>query len=200
MTTEEILFFDRLSEIWDDNEVLSTPDKILEILSELDIRKGMEILDLGTGTGVLVPYLSSMVGDNGKVTALDISEGMLGQARKKYGNVANVTFILQDFEKEEVSGKYDLVLLYCVFPHLHFPEQTLKRLALTNLKEKGRIIIAFPTDENFINNIHKERKAESELLPSAPRLSSQLRKWGFESSVIRYDERHYLVEMSGVKN
>lgn len=200
MTTEEILFFDRLSETWDDNEVLSTPDKILEILSELDIRKGMEILDLGTGTGVLVPYLSSMVGDNGKVTALDISEGMLGQARKKYGNVANVTFILQDFEKEEVSGKYDLVLLYCVFPHLHFPEQTLKRLALTNLKEKGRIIIAFPTDENFINNIHKERKAESVLLPSAPRLSSQLRKVGFESSVIRYDERHYLVEISGVKN
>lgn len=200
MTTEEILFFDRLSETWDDNEVLSTPDKILEILSELDIRKGMEILDLGTGTGVLVPYLSSMVGDNGKVTALDISEGMLGQARKKYGNVANVTFILQDFEKEDVSGKYDLVLLYCVFPHLHFPEQTLKRLALTNLKEKGRIIIAFPTDENFINNIHKERKAESELLPSAPRLSSQLRRGGFESSVIRYDEKHYLVEISGVKN
>lgn len=200
MTTEEILFFDRLSDIWDDNEVLSTPDKILEILSELDIRKGMEILDLGTGTGVLVPYLSSMVGDKGKVTAVDISEGMLKRAKKKYGGLANVVFVLQDFEKEEVKGKYDLILLYCVFPHLHYPAQTLKRLVETNLKEKGRIIIAFPSDENFINNIHKERKAESDLLPSAPRLSLILREWGCESSVVRYDEGHYIVEITGIKN
>lgn len=200
MTTEEILFFDRLSAIWDDNEVLSTPGKILEILSELDIGRGMEILDLGTGTGVLVPYLSSMVGDTGKVTALDISEGMLKRAKKKYGNLANVDFILQDFEKEEVTGKYDLILLYCVLPHVHFPERTLKRLVLTNLKETGRIIIAFPTEENFINNIHKEKKAESEQLPSAPRLSLKLRKWGFQSSVIRYDEGHYSVEITGFKN
>lgn len=200
MTTEEILFFDRLSATWDDNEVLSKPGKILEILSELDIRKGMEILDLGTGTGVLVPYLSSMVGDTGKVTALDISEGMLKRAGEKYGDLANVSFIMQDFEKEEVSGKYDLIMLYCVFPHMHFPEQTLRRLVLSNLKDQGRIIIAFPTDENFINNIHRERKAESELLPSAPGLSLKLREWGFDSAVIRYDPGHYIVEITGFKN
>lgn len=200
MTTEEILFFDRLSDIWDDNEVLSTHGKILEILSELGIRKGMEILDLGSGTGVLLPYLSSMVGDTGKVTALDISEGMLSRAHKKYGNLANVSFVIQDFEEEEVAGKYDLILLYCVFPHVHFPEQTLKRLVLSNLKEKGRIVIAFPSDENFINNIHKERKAESDMLPTAPRLSLKLQEWGFDSSVIRYDEGHYLVGITGFKN
>ena len=200
MTAEEIQFFDRLSDIWDDNEVLSIPDKIKEILSELNIWKGMEILDLGTGTGVLLPYLSSMIGDSGKVTALDISKGMLNRAKEKYGHLANVEFIIQDFEKEEVRGKYDLILLYCVFPHMHFPEQTLKRLVLTNLKENGRIVIAFPSDENFINNIHEERKAESELLPSAPDLSLRLREWGFDSSVIRYDEGHYLVEIAGIRN
>lgn len=200
MTAEEIQFFDRLSDIWDDNEVLSIPDKIKEILSELNIRKGMEILDLGTGTGVLLPYLSSMVGDSGKVTALDISKGMLNRAKEKYGHLANVEFIIQDFEKEEVRGKYDLILLYCVFPHMHFPEQTLKRLVLTNLKENGRIVIAFPSDENFINNIHEERKAESEMLPSAPDLSLRLREWGFDSSVIRYDEGHYLVAIAGIRN
>ena len=200
MTAEEIQFFDRLSDIWDDNEVLSIPDKIKEILSELNIWKGMEILDLGTGTGVLLPYLSSMIGDSGKVTALDISKGMLNRAKEKYGHLANVEFIIQDFEKEEVRGKYDLILLYCVFPHMHFPEQTLKRLVLTNLKENGRIVVAFPSDENFINNIHEERKAESELLPSAPDLSLRLREWGLDSSVIRYDEGHYLVEIAGIRN
>lgn len=195
MTTEEILFFDRLSSTWDDDEVLSLPEKINEILSATGVSEGMSVLDLGTGTGVLVPYLSAMVGQTGEVVALDISEGMLRRAISKYGDLKNVSFIKKDFENEDVAGRYDLILLYCVYPHLHFPETTLKRLVSSNLNEGGRIIIAFPSDEKFINNIHKERKAESDILPSAPLMSSRFNEWGMNSSVIKYDPGHYIVEI-----
>lgn len=199
MTTEEILFFDRLSATWDDNEVLSTPDKIQEILAGVDINEGMDILDLGTGTGVLTPYLSAAVGEEGSILALDISEGMLAKARDKFGHLDNVTFAKQDFEKEEIEGRYDLIFLYCVYPHLHTPRQTLARLAGNNLKPEGKIIIAFPSDESFINNIHKEKKAESALLPPAPVLSSRFKDWGLLSRVARYDTGHYIIEVSGLK-
>lgn len=193
MTPEEIQFFDSLAERWDDNEVLSTPQKVSDILSRIGIREGMDILDLGTGTGVLLPFLSRITGTGGKIKAIDISEGMLGKARAKFGHLENVDFERKDFEKEQIEGKYDFIILYCVYPHLHTPRETLERLAAANLRPSGKIIIAFPSDENFINNIHKEKKAESDLLPPAPVLSSLLREWGFNSIVEAYGPDIYIV-------
>lgn len=195
MTKEEISFFDKLSENWDDNEVLSTPEKINEILSRLDIREGAYILDLGTGTGVLIPYLSTLAGEMGHVVAIDASEGMLKKAIGKNRHLNNVTFRKSDFECETPEGTYDLIMLYCVYPHLKSPRETISRLVNENLKPGGKIIIAFPTDEAFINNIHKERKAESDRLPSAHDLCALFVKWGLKSTVVGYDSDIYIVSV-----
>lgn len=195
MTAEEISFFDKIAENWDAYEVYSTRTKVAEMLSLFGIESGHKVLDLGTGTGVLLPTLSDLVGKKGRVTAIDISEGMLDQAKKKFGALENVVFMKLDFEEEDIEGRFDLIILYCVFPHLHFPQATLWKLIRNNLTPSGRIIIAFPTDEEFINNIHKERKAKSELLPSAPGLSSTFTDWGLKSNVVRYDPSHYIVSI-----
>ena len=195
MTRDEILFFDRLSDSWDDNEFLSTPDKIRELISLAEVKEGMNVLDLGSGTGVLIPFISETVGPEGHVLAVDISEGMLGKAKQKYGLLDNVDFRKLDFEEEELRGEYDRIFLYCVYPHLHTPQLTLQRLIKTNLKPGGKLIVAFPTDEKYINGIHRERKAESELLPSAPTLSSIFNSWGLKSSVVAYDSNRYVIEV-----
>ena len=196
MTREEIEFFDRISETWDEEEVLSTPSKIKEILDVIHVEEAMTILDLGTGTGVLLPYLAEIVGVDGRIMAVDISEGMLSKARKKYGQISQVEFLLLDFEQERISGEFDLILLYCVYPHLHFPKETLNRLLRENLSNRGRIVIAFPTDENFINNIHKEKKAESDMLPSAHDLAMRLREWGMKARVVSSSTDRYIVEIT----
>lgn len=195
MTTKEIEFFDKISSKWDENEILSTPNKINEILSYIGLREGIKVLDLGTGTGVLIPFLSRAAGPSGHVTAIDISNGMLEKALEKFGNLENVNFKLQDFEEEPPKGRYDLIILYCVYPHLHNPEKTLRRLVDNNLFPGGRLIVAFPSDEHFINNIHKERKAESKLLPSAPVLSRRFLNWGLNAKVLAYSPELYIIEI-----
>lgn len=195
MTSEEIQFFDRMSGTWDEHESLSVPEKVKSVLSLAGVSTGMEILDLGTGTGVLLPFLSELVGKEGRILAVDISEGMLDRARNKFSNLENIAFTKLDFEEEVIEGKYDLIMLYCVYPHLHNPEATLKKLKKSNLKPGGRIIIAFPSDETFVNNIHKEKKAESKLLPSAPDLSERFTRWDMDSSVISYSPDIYMVEI-----
>ena len=195
MTQSEIDFFDALAPTWDDNEVRSKPERIISILGKLNIRMGMDILDLGTGTGVLVPYLSEMVGDNGHITAIDLSEGMLSLARKKYGHLKNVEFLNIDFEEEQIPGKYDVALLYSVYPHLHAPSDTLEWLFKMNMKPDGRIVIAFPSDEEFINNIHHERKAEHDHLPPAHMMAEMIRHWGFNAEVLAATPDEYIVEI-----
>lgn len=195
MDRNEIDFFDALSEHWDDYEVLSTPEKISEVLSHFSIAPGMDILDLGTGTGVLLPYLSELVGKNGKIAAVDISDGMLVNAIIKFGKLPNVKFYKKDFEEEYLEGEYDQIILYCVYPHLHEPQDTLNRLIRDNLKRGGCIFIAFPTDEKFINNIHGERKTESHMLPPAEALTDRFRKWGFNATTIAYSPQIYIIEI-----
>ncbi|MDE6410347.1 MAG: class I SAM-dependent methyltransferase [Muribaculaceae bacterium] len=193
MTQSEIDFFDNLAPTWDENEVRSTPVRINSILEKLPIKEGMHILDLGTGTGVLIPYLSKLVGTAGNVVAIDLSEGMLSIAKRKYGDLKNVEFHKLDFEEEEIPGVYDIVILYSVYPHLHSPAQTFEWLFKMNIKPGGCIVIAFPSDEKFINNIHHERKSESDHLPPAHILAEMIAGWGFQSEVIVATEEEYII-------
>ena len=195
MNQAEIDFFDKLAPTWDENEIMSTPERIKDILGKLGISKGMKILDLGTGTGVLIPYLSEMVGKEGLVTAIDLSEGMLSLARKKYSDLNNVEFLKIDFEEEQIPGEYDMAMLYSVYPHLHSPAETMEWLLKMNMKPDGVIVIAFPSDEIFINNIHHQRKAEHDHLPPAHTLAEMINNWGFRAEVVAATPEEYIVRV-----
>lgn len=195
MTSEELSFFDRIAPHWDDMEVKSTPEKVNEILDMAGVREGMDVLDLGTGTGVLLPYLSERVGRSGHVTGLDISTGMLREAERKYGALPNVSLRRADFENECLEGRYDLIMMYCVYPHLHKPYDTLRRLVDDNLKPGGRILIGFPSDNTFINHIHGEKKVEHDLLPPPDILQLRLTVYCLRSRVVANDAGKYLVEV-----
>lgn len=194
---DERAFFDNLALQWDANEIKSTPDKINYILDFLDLRPGMRILDLGTGTGVLLPHLASRIGSEGSLTAVDYSEGMLSRAKEKFSGLSpRPLFLNMDFETETIEGEYDRIILYCVYPHLHTPVDTLKWLRSVNLKDNGIIVIAFPTGPDFINNIHRERHSDSDILPPAKDLATFLRDNGLKAEAVCSDPDSYLVIIS----
>ncbi|MDE6867465.1 MAG: class I SAM-dependent methyltransferase, partial [Muribaculaceae bacterium] len=193
MDQSEIDFFDRLAPDWDANEVNSTPERIKSILSKLPLRKGQNILDLGTGTGVLIPYLSEIVGEEGEVVGIDLSKGMLSRAKDKYGDLPNVRFLKLDFEEEELPGMYDVVMLFCVYPHLHSPQDTLQWLFKMNIKPGGCAVIAFSSDEKFINEIHHKRGSDSDHLLPAHLLAREIAKWDYRTEVLASTPDEYII-------
>lgn len=194
---DERAFFDNLAPTWDANEVLSTPERVNHILDFIRIKPGAAVLDLGTGTGVLLPYLAERVGESGSITAVDYSSGMLKRAKEKYENlIPRPVFLNLDFENEMVKGEFDNIILYCVYPHLHTPVDTLKWLLKVNLKDDGVISVAFPCNEDFINNIHKEKHSESDRLPSAQELAKYLKEEGLKAEVIIASDDCYLINIS----
>ncbi len=64
-------------------------------IERLDVRPGMNVLDAGCGPGRLTIPLADMVRPDGTVTAIDIQDGMLSEARKRAGNagLTNIRFI-----------------------------------------------------------------------------------------------------------
>lgn len=187
-------FFDKLAPTWDENEVLSTPERINYILDFIDIRPGQAVLDLGTGTGVLLPYLAERVGKDGRITAVDYSTGMLSRAERKYsGLVPKPEFLCIDFENENVPGKFDHIILYSVYPHLHTPADTIRWFMAMNLNEGGNITIAFPSGPDFINSIHRQKHSESDILPPAEVLASQLRDCDINAAVVPSDSNSYVI-------
>lgn len=62
-----------------------------------------------------------------------------------------------------------------------------------NIHPGGCIVIAFPSDEKFINNIHHERKSESDHLPPAEVLAEMIRSWGFSAEVLAATPDEYII-------
>lgn len=50
---------------------------------QLQVKKGSFVLDISTGTGRNMPFISRQIGSNGKLVAMDISKGVLAYAKMK---------------------------------------------------------------------------------------------------------------------
>ncbi|MEI7433484.1 MAG: methyltransferase domain-containing protein [Methanomicrobiales archaeon] len=63
-------------------------------IQHLDLRPGMNVLDVGCGPGRLTIPLADTVGPHGTVLAIDIQEGMLREAQKRAdkSNLTNIRF------------------------------------------------------------------------------------------------------------
>ena len=66
-------YFNEQSQIWDEKIAEKDISKLERIAACLTIEPGATILDVGTGTGVFLPYLLKKVGTEGRILALDSS-------------------------------------------------------------------------------------------------------------------------------
>jgi arsenite methyltransferase len=63
-----------------------TPDVVAQrsgVLKALELRKGERVLDIGSGPGLLAYDIATLVGRDGHVCGIDISEAMLTMSRKR---------------------------------------------------------------------------------------------------------------------
>lgn len=162
----QVEFFNQIAKEWD-SIIEVNEEKINTLLSKLNITDNSKVLDIGTGTGVLIPFLKSS-NPNGYIKGIDISSEMLNIARKKFGKIEKVSFELVDVEQDVINETYDSIVLYSMFPHLKDKTNTIKKLVEKNLKKNGQLIIAHSNSREFLNNMHKEKNkcvSEDRLIP-----------------------------------
>jgi ubiquinone/menaquinone biosynthesis C-methylase UbiE len=126
-------------------ELKTRREKILEELRLVPLHAGMEVLDVGCGTGAVTRILAERVAP-GRVVGLDLSEDRLSVAREiaKEQGVSNVEYRQADVRDLDPQDKrFDLVYSRCLFQYL--PGQAgldtlgaMKRMA----RPGGRVTVA----------------------------------------------------------
>lgn len=86
----------------------------LKLVEEMPPCISESVLDIGTGTGTIAFHAATLVGPNGTVIGVDLSEGMLAQASAKLAETGlkNIEFILGDMEHLKLSAD-SIDKMYC---------------------------------------------------------------------------------------
>ena len=100
------------------------------VLKEVGIKSGFHVLDFGCGPGSYIAPLADLVGESGKIYALDIHPLAIQMVdsivRKK--QLPNVETILSDGKTGLPDNSVDVVLLYDTFHDLGDPDGVLREL------------------------------------------------------------------------
>jgi ubiquinone/menaquinone biosynthesis C-methylase UbiE len=121
-------------------DIFKSPDKKLV---SLNIIAGQTVIDWGCGTGRYLKSASWLVGENGKVYAVDIHELAVESAKRiiKKENLHNVYPKQTDGRRVDIpDGSADLILAFDMFHMVSDPKNFLKMLSLL-VKPGGMLIL-----------------------------------------------------------
>ncbi len=191
-------FFDNLAISWtEESKNFIKRKKIIEKkifpLLKKFIKHNDVVLDLGCGTGILLPYLKSIVGDKGEVYALDFSEKMLNKAKEKFGdkflyikaNAYNMPF---------KNKKFNCIVCFDTFPHFVYKLKVLKEIKRV-LKPKGYFVIVHSENKNIVNKNHIKTGGviKDDLLPEEYKLFLWFKKIKFTIKEFLDNKKIYFV-------
>jgi riboflavin kinase len=134
-------------------------------------------LDIGTGTGVLLPYFKEEGGmEEGQVVGVDVSEGMLAVAKQRFPRAKFWEGDVLDFaeawlkEGEEEGGRegglFDAVFFNACFGNLYDQEGALREVGRVVGRE-GRVVVSHPLGAAFVDELR--RRSPSVVLRSLPK-------------------------------
>ncbi len=134
--------FDTLANEWDNNPRRTKLAKkaVVEIKKNIKLNKNMNVLDYGTGTGLILLGLQL---DVKFITGMDNSQGMLNVLQQKLDNakITNVKLKNHDIDKEQLpENKYDLITINMALHHIEDINNFTKK-AYKSLKKGGYISI-----------------------------------------------------------
>lgn len=147
-------FFDRLAPDWDRSgpDPRATLERLRTLAGRLGFRSGLEVLEVGCGTGQISGWLAQQVAP-GRVVAVDFSPAMLAQARARG---LDVEFRHADVcAPAPLSGTFDRVLCFHCFPHLRDPALALVQMRGC-LADDGELVVLHLSGSGPLNAFHAQ--------------------------------------------
>jgi ubiquinone/menaquinone biosynthesis C-methylase UbiE len=155
---------------------------ILQLLKDVGIKAGQVVLDFGCGSGTYTVPAARIIGDKGKVYALDKDSKVLNKLMQRAQSVGlnNVESIDTHGELEIglADGSVDVVLLFDVLHSYYFPRPEDRRKLLDEVHricKAEALVLVYPE--------HMESTAKREMEKASFRLESE-----FQGTIVHHDK------------
>ena len=133
------------------------------------------ILDLGCGTGNLTDQMFKKYPE-AEIDALDISEEILNESRRRFNHTPNIRYIQADFKSLHLApGSYDLVMSSIAIHHIEDAEKIKLYKEVFQALSPGGIFIFADQTRGITDEIYK--KNISCWKEEAMKLGSTLENW-----------------------
>jgi SAM-dependent methyltransferase len=188
-------FFNRRVDAFEPPLPDGVPERLKEIVAAGAIEKGEKVLDVGTGSGILIPYILDY--EPGVIHVCDLAENMLQRVKEKFPHVQAHLCDVNDLDLAD--GTLDVVYINGCFSNIMDKERALANL-YGMLRPKGRLVISHPLGRKFIKELIGHTPFPLDLLPDLAEAGELLGRHGFALEKYVDEPELFLLVAASTKN
>jgi ubiquinone/menaquinone biosynthesis C-methylase UbiE len=143
------------------------------LVSWFGLAEGDWVLDVGTGTGILLPWISRAIGPKGMLIGFDFSFKMLEMAKLRESLGGTILLAATAESVPLRSDLFDRIICFSAFPHFSNKARALIEMVRV-LKSDGCLFIAHLKSVEELNQFHRDLGGPvgHDLLPHPERIRS----------------------------
>ncbi len=144
-------YFSEIQQLFDPPLPEGVPERLQKIVESAGIRPTDTVLDIGTGTGILIPLIEAV--HPARIYANDLSASMLESLRLRHPGVITLEGDIRDLDLPDRS--IDVAFMNACYPNIVDKERAFTNLGRM-MRPGGRLVISHPLGRHFIGTLKEK--------------------------------------------
>ncbi len=190
------IFFENRAKSWNDEDTSEKINRLESIFKTIPLKQNNRILDIGAGTGILIPVLLEQMNPSAELFELDFSREMMRHNYRYWHGFSNRIFhvtanaALLPIPDESI----DFIIAFAVYPHIQNKIQAISEWRRV-LLPAGKLLVLHLMGSTFLNRMHRDVDdvVSGDRLPTAEVLAKLLVSKGFRTERVSENDDLYLL-------